>query len=709
MTKLFPATFILLAASLTGFAQAAPNTSTKSGQEQAPAVAASGATAAAPKTEAKVPNKAEAYYHYSLAHMYEELVTMYGQTEYATKAIDEYRLALENDPSSPYLSAGLAELYAKTGRIRDAVLEAQDILTHDPNNVDARKLLGRIYLRSLGDTQAGAQSQEMLKLAIEQYEAIVKIQPDSVDDHLLLGRLYRLNNETAKAQQEFKTAVKLDPTSEDAVTTLAYLYNEQGNGKKAVEILNSVPDGERTSKLYSALGFTYEQQKDYKQAIAAYKQAVDQDKDNLDAMRGLAQNLMNDGQTDAALEQYKQIVDADPQDPQSYMRIAEIYRRSGRFDQALDALKKAEMYVQDSLEVPYNMAVIYQAQGKFDDAEKILLDLVQKTDKTSNNYSSGEQNNRSVFLERLGGLYRDTNRTQQAVDTFKKMLPLGTENATRAYQEIVETYRDAKQWSQATATAQEAVQKFPTDRSLKLMLAGQLADTGQPDQALAQARSLLKGTPEDREVYLNLGNMYMRLKRWKEADESLNKALALSTKQEDKDYVNFVIASSYERQKKYDEAETMFKQLLSNDPNNAMVLNYLGYMLADRGVRVEEALGYLKKAVRLDPQNGAYLDSIGWAYFKKGDLVLAEENLRRATDRMGSDPTVQDHLGEVYAKTGQLKLAAAAWERALDEWSKSVPADVDQNDVAKVQKKLESAKVKLARQQERKSAEATKP
>lgn len=709
MTKLYPATFILLAASLTGFAQAVPDTSTQPGQKQAPAVKANGDAAAATKSEARTPDKAQAYYHYSLAHIYEELVTMYGQTEYASKAIEEYRLAIANDPSSGYLSSGLAELYAKTGRIRDAVMEAQDILTRDPNNIDARKLLGRIYLRSLGDTQAGAQSQQMLKLAIEQYEAIVKAEPDSVDDHLLLGRLYRLNSEIVKAEQEFKTAVKLDPTSEDAVTTLAYLYNEQGNGKKAAEILNGVPDADRTSKLYSALGFTYEQQKDYPKAIAAYKEAVDQDKDNLDAMRGLAQNLMNDGQTDAALDEYKQIVDADQQDPQSYMRMAEIYRRTGRFDQALDTLKKAEMYVQDSLEVPYNMAVIYQAQGKFDEAEKILLNLVQKTDKSESTYSNGDQNNRSVFLERLGGLYRDTNRTQQAVDTFRKMLALGGENATRAYQEIVETYRDAKQWPQATAVAQEAVEKFPNDRSLKLMLASQLADTGKPDQALEQARSLLKGTPDDREVYLSLGNMYMRLKRWKEAEESLNKALELSTKPEDKDYVNFVIASAYERQKKYDEAEMMFKKLLSNDPNNGMVLNYLGYMLADRGVRVEEALGYLKKAVQLDPQNGAYLDSIGWAYYKVGDYPLAEENLRRATDRIGSDPTVQDHLGEVYAKTGRLKLAAAAWERALDEWNKSVPADVDQNDVAKVQKKLESAKVKLAKQQERRSAEATKP
>src|ERR1039457_1497198 len=155
----------------------------------------------------KQPDKAAAYYHFTMAHVYEELVSMYGRADYANKAIDEYRLAIENDPNSDYLKGGLAELYAKTSRIRGAVLEAQDILKRDGNNLEARRLLGRIYLRSLGDMQAGTQSQEVLKLAIEQYEQIVKLDPKSVEDHLLLGRLYRLNNELLKSEGEFKTAV----------------------------------------------------------------------------------------------------------------------------------------------------------------------------------------------------------------------------------------------------------------------------------------------------------------------------------------------------------------------------------------------------------------------------------------------------------------------------------------------------------------------
>src|SRR5438132_13245994 len=125
-------------------------------------------------------------------------------------------------------------------------------------------------------------------------------------------------------------------------------------------------------------------------------------------------------------------------------------------------------------------------------------------------------------------------------------------------------------------------------------------------------------------------------------------------------------------------------------------------MNADRGVRLEESLNYIKQAVSLEPGNGAYLDSLGWAYFRLGKYDLAEENLNKASQHMGADPTVQEHLGDLYQKTGRLKLAATHWERALQEWNKTVAPEIDQEEQAKVQKKLESAKVRLAREQESK-------
>ena len=662
--------------------------------------------------KSKTPDRAAAYYHFAMAHMYEEQVAN-GRSELANKAIEEYRAAIDADPTSAYLTSGLAELYNKIGRIRDAVVEAQDLIKRNPNNLEARRLLGRIYLRSLGDMQAGSGSESILKLAIEQYEQIVRLQPDSMDDHLLLGRLYRLNNDLQKAESEFKTAVKLQPDSEEVVTTLAYLYNELGDTARAAQVLSSVPNTERSAKLYSALGYTYEQQKEYKNAIEAYRHAIELDRDNLDAIRGLAQNLLNDGQADAALEQYKVIADANPEDAQTYVRIAEIYRKQGKFDLALEHLKKAETMVQDSVEVPYNIAAIYQAQGRYDEAIPIMRDLLKKSEKPDGKYSNGEKSNRAVFLERLGTIYREQGNNQAAIETFREIVALGdSENIERGYQEIIDTWREAKEWQKATDVAKEAVQKLPTSRDLKMVLAAQQADMGDADKALKDVRAMLKGdanansssnsNSDDRQVYITLAQINTRLRRFSDAEQALDKAEQLSTKTEDKEYIWFLRGSTFEREKHYAEAEEQFKKVLASDPEHASALNYLGYMLADQNMKLEEALGYIKHAVDLDPANGAYLDSLGWAYFRLGKYELAEDNLLKASQKINTDPTVHDHLGDLYQKTGRLKLAATHWERALSEWSRTIAAEVDPGDVTRVQKKLDSAKMKLAKEEDAK-------
>ena len=458
-------------------------------------------------------------------------------------------------------------------------------------------------------------------------------------------------------------------------------------------MLSSVPNAERSAKLYSALGYTYEQQKQYKNAVEAYRHAIELDRDNLDAIRGLAQNLLNDGQADAALEQYKVIADANPQDAQTYVRIAEIYRKQGKFDVALENLKKAESMVQDSVEVPYNIAAIYQA---------IMRDLLKKSEKSDGKYSNGERSNRAVFLERLGSIYREQGNNQAANEIFRQIIALGgDENIERGYQQIIDTWREAKEWQKATETAKEAVQKLPGSRDLKLVLASQQADMGEADKALKDVRAMLKGNanPDDRQIYITLAQMNTRLRRFSDAEQALDKAEQLSSKADDKEYVWFLRGSTFEREKRYAEAEEQFKKVVASDPEHASALNYLGYMLADQNTKLEEALGYIKRAVDLDPANGAYLDSLGWAYFRLGKYELAEDNLLKASQKINTDPTVHDHLGDLYQKTGRLKLAATNWERALIEWNRTVAAEVDPADQARVQRKLDSAKMKLAREE----------
>jgi tetratricopeptide (TPR) repeat protein len=644
-------------------------------------------------------DRASAYYHYGLAHMYEDMAVSAGRPDYATQAVEEYKLALDADPTSTLLQDGLAELYFKIGRIREAVTAAQEQVKKNPDDVAAHELLGKVYLRSLGDMQS-QQSTQMLKLAIGEYEKLAELKPDDVETRLLLGQLYGLNHDSAKAEAQFKAAQKIDGGSEEVVLNMYRLYTEQGDYQRAAEVLNSVPVDDRSSRIDFALGATYDQLKKPKEAIASYRRALDDDPENMDSERGLANALLADNQLDEALKVFNTIVAAEPQDAQSQIRISEIQRRQGQYEKALATLEKAKPLAQDSVELNYNQALLYDSLGRYDDAITALKTLLDGTAHADGKYTDQEKGNRAIFLDRMGIIYREENKTTEAVDAYKQMVAMGGDYAKSGYQGQVDSYRDAHQWKEATTVAGEAAKALSKDQTVQLMYAGQLADTGKPDEGIALAKSQLSpsGTAaDDREVHLALANIYIRLKRWVDANTELNAGEALSAKPEEKLYVYFLRGTLADRQKQYDVAEAQFKKALTIDPQNATILNYMGYMLADRGVRLNEALTMIRKAVELDPQNYAYLDSLGWVYYKSGQYALAEENIRKANERNSGDPTIHDHLGEVYEKTGKLKQAVAQWERSLTEYGRSLPADADPEDVAKVQHKLDNARVKLSK------------
>jgi tetratricopeptide (TPR) repeat protein len=668
---------------------------------------ASQAAAGQGKTE---PDRASSYYHYGLAHLYEEMAIGAGRPDYATQAVEEYKLALDADPDSVLLEDGLADLYFKIGRIKDAVGAAQDQLKKDPDDVVAHTLLGQVYLRTLGDMQ-GTQAGEMLQLAIAEYETIARLKPADLETKLLLGQLYALNHDSAKAEAAFKAAQKIDGDSEEVVLRMAALYGEEGNAQRAVDTLSAVPMADRTARIEFALAASYDQLKKPKEAAAAYRRSLEIDPDNTDASRGLATALLMDEQLDEALKAFNALVAADPTDAQSEIRIAEIERRQGHYDQALATLEKAKLQVQDSLELSYNEALIYDALGKYSQATDVLTGILDSSAHADGKYSEQEKQNRATFLDRLGTIDREENKTAESVAAYKQIVELGGNcdpgpssddqahpcYAEDGYNGEVDAYRDAHQWKEATSAAAQAAKALPKNHMIQLTYAAQLVDMGQVDEGLALAKAQLTGGAGDLEAEERYADIYIRLKRFREASEQIDKADALATKPEKKLYVFFLRGESYDRQKMYDQAEVQFRNALAIDPHNPGVLNYLGYMMADQGEKLPEALKMIRQAVDLEPQNGAYLDSLGWVYFKSGQYAEAEENLRKANERMNSDPTVHDHLGELYEKTGNLKMAVAQWERSMTEYAHSLAADADPEDVQKVQHKLENARVKLAK------------
>jgi tetratricopeptide (TPR) repeat protein len=645
-------------------------------------------------------DRASSYYHYGLARLYESQAETNGRQDMATQAIEQYKLALTADPDSRQLQNGIANLYFRLGRIREAVSAAQDQVAKHPDDVDAHTLLGRVYLRSLGDGQ-GQQSADILQAAIKEYETIVALKPNDLETHLLLGQLYGLNHDSAKAEEQFKAAQKIDGGSEEVVLSMARQYSEQGDFDRAAKVIADVPEGDRSERMDFALAGLYDQLKRPKDAAKAYQAAVDQDPDNADAKKGLAAALTAAGQTDAAAKIYAQILSQDPQDPQALIHQAEAQRQKGEYEQSLSTLKKARGMLTDSspgllLEAGYNEALNYDALGRFDESIKTLKMILAASASADGKYQEADLGNRALFLGRLGIVSREANKTGEAIAAYRQMADLGGEFQAQGTDGQVDTYRDAHQWAKALEVAELAAKDQPKNKDVQLTYARQLADAGKVTEGIKLAEAQITGTPEDRDALFTLADIAVRAKRWKDATVALDKAEAMSKKPEDKIFVYFYRGTVDDRQKLYDQAEAEFRKGLAIDPENAAIENYLGYMLAERGVKLDEAVTLLKKAVAFDPQNGAYLDSLSWAYFKQGQYAMAEDYSRKAIARLGNDPAVLDHKGEIDAKGGRLQQAIVEWQKSLAAYGTSLAPEADPADVAKVQKKLEGARVRLA-------------
>src|SRR5467141_2315921 len=676
---------IALAVMLTGVSGAAATAQTAQEPLADPKTAPSGKDSA----------RAEAYYNFTMGHIYEQQYEATSSAEYATKSIEAYKRAYALDPKSQVIGERLAEMYWKAQRIHDAVAEAQEILKRDPDNVQSRRLLGRIYLRSLGDVSASNGQPETVSKAIEQYREINRLDPSDTESALWLARLYRLKNEHDKAEQVLRSILKSDPENEPAVEQLTQLLMDEGKSTEAVTLLEAITAHSPSPVLLDLLGDAHTQAHDLEKAEKAYRKAVELDPSELSHQRGLGQTLLAEEKYPEALKVYEKLSDVMPDDSDVYLRIAQIYRELHQLDKAEQNLVKARQYAPGSLEVMYNEAMLYQAQGRFEDAIRVLSDAVTGIKGQSPSVPS-RRRSLSILYQQLGQLYRDSQNYQAAIYTFEELGHLGEEEDRRARMMIMDTYRAAKDLPKALQTGKEALAKYPADPSIRTSQALLLGENGQTDDAVKMLKAQLHGDAGDREIYLNIAQVYERGRRYREAEESARAAEVLPGQAREKEMVWFLLGAIYERQKLFDKAEEQFKKVLAVDPKNAPVLNYYGYMLGDLGIQIGRAEALVQQALKEDPFNGAYLDSLGWIYFKENKLGASESTLRKAVERERHDATIHSHLGDLFSKTGRGDLAAAEWEKSLVEWRRSLPADVETDKVAELEKKISQTKHRVA-------------
>ncbi len=650
----------------------------------------------APAEPARDVDKASAYYNFALGHLYSELAGAYGNKgNFVDKAIDAYRQAMEADPDASFLSEELSDLYIQAGRLREAVQDAESTLKKDPNDVNARRILARIYTRLIGDSRGGSVNAEMLTKATEQYEKITELRPENEKNWLALGWLYRLDQQLVKAEDAYKKALELDAENEDALVGLAQVYSSLGDTPRSAELLQKVVGKNPSARTVAFLAQTYESMKEYDLAAESYRQALELSPGNTEVKRAYAQSLLMAGKTDEALDVFAELAEEDPRDYDSLLRLSQIHRQRGRLADAREALDAAKEISPGNLEIQYTDVNLLEAEGKSEEAIAELKEILASTQRIS--YSRSERENRSIFLERLGLMYRNTQQYDKAVEIFQELAQLDPERAPRVAAQIADTYRQGRRFEEAFETIDAAHQEHPNDEMVGIIRATVLADLGRSDEAIAAIREVT-GDEKEREDYLTEAQIYEKTKRFDLMDEALAAALELSNSNEDKSVVLFMRGAMFERQKRYAEAETEFRRVLAIDEDNSSAMNYLGYMFADRDENLDEALELIQKALEYEPNNGAYLDSLGWVYYRLERYNEALDYLHRAAETISNDPVIHDHLGDVYAKLGRLAEAITQWKRSLDEWDASPAGERDQAQIEKVQKKLEGAQVRLAKE-----------
>ena len=291
-----------------------------------------------------------------------------------------------------------------------------------------------------------------------------------------------------------------------------------------------------------------------------------------------------------------------------------------------------------------------------------------------------------LLLPHLGFAYQELGDYDKAIAAFDDAHRLApSDSSITAY--LVQAHLSAKKYTSALDLVRKARAQNTDDLRFARLEAQALRQTGKGDEAVSLLQDFVRQQPDKPESYVALAQIYLDTKRGTDAVKMLQDA---QQKFPADTTISFELGAVLDKQKRFADAESAFRQVLSQDPEHAPALNYLGYMFAERGERLDESVDLLKKALAIEPDNGSYLDSLGWAYYKADKLDLAVTNLERAAEQLQTNSVIQDHYGDVLFKLSRYDDAIAAWNRAMG-------GDGDSIDRAGIDKKIKTAKQKLGK------------
>ncbi len=633
-------------------------------------------------TTASPEKVADAYAQFLLGHRFEE-------NEDETSAIAAYKRAMDLDPNAAEIPAQLAALYLKQSKVQEAMAAAETALKIAPANREANRVLGTVYAALSESGQPAArgrgadQADANLAKAIRHFETALDGAVAESDPNVraTLARLYVRSNAYDKAIPLLTDLVNQEPGWQDGPLMLVEAYAGAGRSRDAITWLEErTPEDPR---LLPALADFYERERRWPEAAAAYSRAIQRAPRNaVDLKIRYASALMNAGGRDnlgQARTALTEVAAVRTTDARVLYLLSQAQRRLGDVKEAEASARKVIAQNAKSPWGYYALAEALEARRQYQAVVDELAPVVAE-----NRGKSAETFDVSILLPHLGFAYQEIGQPDKAIASFEDARKLAPgDPAIAGY--LIEANMAARKYGAAVDAAKTALTQHPNDLRLTRLQAQALRHDGKADQGIALLEAAVTHHADDPIAYISLAQAYSEAERGAQAVKVLQDAQG---KFPTDDGIAFELGTVFDKQKRFADAESAFRQVLSRDPENAIALNYLGYMLAERGERLDESVGYLTKALQVEPDNPSYLDSLGWAYFKSDKLDLAESNLKRAADQLKANSVIQEHYGQVLFKLGRYDEAIAAWTRAL-------AGDGDSIDKADVDRKIKAAKQKL--------------
>jgi tetratricopeptide (TPR) repeat protein len=497
----------------------------------------------------------------------------------------------------------LAALVA--GAERDTVAAAtffREALRFDPKNP---KLIERAFVAALSNGN--------MRDAFSFADRLVAREPDNSLAHLALGVQAIKAKQFSVAQAHFLKGGSNQQRDITATLLTAWCYVGQGNSRRALEIVDRLRDENfGVFRDYHA-ALIANVANNAPEAARRMKAAYESDKNTLRLADAYARFVAHSGDIAGAIKIYEDFDQILPNHPIVIAALADL--KAGK---PLDPLvKNAE---QGSAEVLYGLGAAGGRQGD-ELAAMIYLRL---------SLYLAPQNGLAIIT--LADIYQRIKQNEQAIDVYALV---GDKDPLRT-----------------TADIQT----------------GLILETlGRSDESATFLKRIVSDHPNDAEALSALGNLQRSHKQYAEAIETYTRTLAESNKVEKANWALYYFRGiSYERDKKWPQAEADFKHALALYPDQPLVLNYLGYSWVDQSMNLDEAFVMLHKAVELQPTDGYIVDSLGWANYKLGRYDEAVKELERAIDLKSSDPVINDHLGDAYWRVGRKLEAHFQWNHARD-------------------------------------------